>query len=54
MVVKTSNITSNKYVFTRKAGRSIIERKPIFSPDGEYVKVLLIINIMFLFKLFKN
>ncbi|CAH0715585.1 unnamed protein product, partial [Brenthis ino] len=40
MVVKTSDITSNKYVFTRKAGRSIIERKPIFSPDGESIVIV--------------
>lgn len=26
---------SVKYNFYRKAGRSIIERRPVFSPDGE-------------------
>lgn len=24
-----------KYIFHRKGGRSIIERKPVLSPDGE-------------------
>ncbi|XP_013165077.1 PREDICTED: WD repeat-containing protein 75 [Papilio xuthus] len=32
----------NNYVFTRKAGRSIIERRPVFAPDGE--SVLLIVE----------
>lgn len=27
------------YIFSRKAGRSIIERRPVFSPDGEYVNI---------------
>lgn len=41
MVVKSfnDNIADSKYVFQRKAGRSIIERRPIFSPDGEYVNI---------------
>lgn len=39
MGVKTfsDNNAEVKYNFHRKAGRSIIERRPIFSPDGEYV-----------------
>ncbi|CAH2048612.1 unnamed protein product, partial [Iphiclides podalirius] len=39
------NISDTKYVFKRKAGRSIIERRPIFSPDGEHV-LLIVENIV--------
>ncbi|XP_052741260.1 WD repeat-containing protein 75 [Bicyclus anynana] len=35
---------STKYVFNRKAGRSIIERRPVFSPDGEYI-ILIVENV---------
>ncbi|CAG4982998.1 unnamed protein product [Parnassius apollo] len=47
MGVKTysENISSNDYVFNRKAGRSIIERRPVLSPDGESV-VLIVENIV--------
>ncbi|XP_050351287.1 WD repeat-containing protein 75-like [Nymphalis io] len=41
MVVKTNSAeVSNTYVFNRKAGRSIIERRPVFSPDGESVAII--------------
>ncbi|KAL4713980.1 hypothetical protein ACJJTC_005611 [Scirpophaga incertulas] len=42
MGVKTSNDNSStlKYTFHRKAGRSIIEKSPIFSPDGESLLVI--------------
>ncbi|XP_068633206.1 WD repeat-containing protein 75 [Battus philenor] len=47
MGVKTSNdcLSDNKYVFNRKAGRSIIEHRPVFSPDGESV-LLIVENIV--------
>lgn len=36
MVVKIQKSNEEKkYSFTRKAGRSIIEHRPIFSPDGQ-------------------
>lgn len=39
MGVKTfgDNNSEIKYNFHRKGGRSIIERPPVFSPDGELV-----------------
>ncbi|VVC89341.1 unnamed protein product [Leptidea sinapis] len=43
MVIKIDNdvkSTSKKYVLNRKAGRSIIERRPIFSPDGKSVLII--------------
>ncbi|CAG9561977.1 unnamed protein product [Danaus chrysippus] len=36
----TSEKASAKYVFNRKAGRSIIEHRPIFSPDGQSIVVV--------------
>ncbi|KAI5644283.1 WD repeat-containing protein 75 [Phthorimaea operculella] len=36
----SENNVKPKYTFQRKAGRSIIERKPVFSPDGESVLVI--------------
>ncbi|XP_053609509.1 WD repeat-containing protein 75 [Plodia interpunctella] len=42
MGIKTynSNMTETKYSFQRKSGRSIIEKRPVFSPDGESVLVI--------------
>ncbi|KAG6443741.1 WD repeat-containing protein 75 [Manduca sexta] len=41
MVVKVDNtIKTPKYSLHRKAGRNIIERRPIFSPDGESLAVI--------------
>ncbi|XP_004932124.1 WD repeat-containing protein 75 [Bombyx mori] len=40
MVVKVDTANKLKYCLKRKAGRSIIERRPIFSPDGESVAVI--------------
>ncbi|CAG9102281.1 unnamed protein product [Plutella xylostella] len=40
MVVKKDNSSVTKYDFNRKAGKSIINRKPTFSPDGESVVVI--------------
>ncbi|XP_045772755.1 WD repeat-containing protein 75 [Maniola jurtina] len=42
MGVKTLNdeTPSTKYVFNRKAGRSLIERRPVFSPDGESILII--------------
>lgn len=34
---KSDSAKSVTYNFHRKAGRSIIEHQPVFSPDGEYV-----------------
>ncbi|CAH0398369.1 unnamed protein product [Chilo suppressalis] len=42
MGVKTfnNNGSDNKYIFHRKTGRSIIERRPVFSPDGESIATI--------------
>ncbi|CAG9786715.1 unnamed protein product [Diatraea saccharalis] len=42
MGVKTfqDNTTDVKYTFHRKAGRSIIERRSVFSPDGESIAII--------------
>lgn len=47
MGVVTNGVSEKEvnYTFNRKAGRSIIERRPVFSPDGEYVKLRLLIPL---------
>lgn len=52
MVVKVpqNKVTGNaimhksdkKYNFVKKGGKSIIERRPAFSPDGEWVMAIII------------
>lgn len=43
-----NNLPAAKYNLNRKAGKSIIDRKPIFSPDGEYVFFTMIFLLVFL------
>ena len=48
MGVMTNGVSEKEvnYTFHRKAGRSIIERRPVFSPDGEYVELPLLISLI--------
>ncbi|XP_059048482.1 WD repeat-containing protein 75 [Achroia grisella] len=39
-IKKYESIDENNYIFSRKGGRSIIERRPLFSPDGQSVAVI--------------
>lgn len=34
------NVADSNYIFCRKGGRSIIERRPVFSPDGQSIAVI--------------
>ncbi|KAH9644848.1 hypothetical protein HF086_007936 [Spodoptera exigua] len=40
VMVNDDSAKSVKYNFYRKAGRSIIERRPVFSPDGESIAII--------------
>ncbi|CAH0691825.1 unnamed protein product [Spodoptera exigua] len=40
VMVNDDGAKSVKYNFYRKAGRSIIERRPVFSPDGESIAII--------------
>ncbi|XP_072949179.1 WD repeat-containing protein 75 [Epargyreus clarus] len=39
-VKRQTDTNLTKYVLNRKAGRSIIERRPVFSPDGESLAII--------------
>ncbi|CAH0585754.1 unnamed protein product [Chrysodeixis includens] len=51
VMVNGDSATGDKYNFHRKAGRSIIEHRPVFSPDGESLAVI-VENIVRVYNIF--